>query len=173
MGKIGIFIYGRPLNQIVILMCILLFAWKKVAITMKIKKQNTWKVLNGFLFLCGTAVIVLMTVKSRTSDVYQVVLRPLASFAEARIQPEMYRSMFMNIFLFFPLGLTLPYVLPGKWNRNALLTILFALTFSIVIEYLQYLYHLGRAETDDVLCNTLGAFIGTLSYTLSRKFNQK
>lgn len=173
MGKIGTFIYGRPLEQIVILMCILLFAWTKVAITMERKKQNAWKVINGFLFFCGMAVIFFMTVRSRDSDVYQVVLRPFASFAEARTQPEIYRSMFMNIFLFFPLGLTLPYALPEKWKRNTLLTTLFALVLSITIEYLQYHYHLGRAETDDVLCNTLGAFIGTLSYTLSRKFDHK
>lgn len=117
-------------------------------------------------------VILVVTISSR-DNVSELVLQPFASFSEARIQPEMYRSMFMNLFLFFPWGLTLPYVFPGKWKRKVLITLFLTLAFSVLIEYLQYYYHLGRAETDDVICNTLGAFIGTLSYTLSRKFNHK
>ena len=31
------------------------------------------------------------------------------------------------------------------------------------IEYAQYRYALGMAEVDDVICNTLGAFIGAAS----------
>ncbi len=173
MGKLGTFIYSRPLEQIILLMCILIFVWEKIAVVIKINKRNIWKLINGVIFIGGTFIIILMTVNSRDADVYQVVLRPFASFVEARIQPEMYRSMLMNIFLFFPVGLSLPYVLPEKWNYKVLIAILGALIFSMTIEYIQYHYHLGRAETDDVLCNTLGAFIGTLSYTLSRKFNQK
>ena len=48
-------------------------------------------------------------------------------------------------------------------------SIVFAFTVSLVIEFLQFRFYLGRAETDDVICNTLGAAIGTLSYTLERK----
>jgi glycopeptide antibiotics resistance protein len=77
--------------------------------------------------------------------------------------------MLMNVFLFFPLGLTLPYALPEKWNRKGLLTIFLAQVFSIGIELAQYHFHLGRAETDDVICNTLGCVIGTLSYVISKK----
>ena len=53
------------------------------------------------------------------------------------------------------------------------ITIVFAFLLSFTVEFLQYYYHLGRAETDDVICNTLGAAIGTLSYTLERKFFAK
>ena len=99
----------------------------------------------------------------------EVILIPFYSFVEAQKQPELYRSMLMNVFLFFPLGLTLPYALPEKWNRKGLLTIFLALVFSIGIELAQYQFHLGRAETDDVICNTLGCVIGTLSYVISKK----
>ena len=171
MGRIGVYIYSRPLEQVAILMCVLLLIWTKAASMVKGTEQNAWKVINGGVCLVVLLAIGLMTLNFRESDVYQVVLRPFAAFAEARIQPEIYRSMLMNIFLFFPLGLTLPYVLPGKWKRNVLITILFACVFSFTVEFLQYYYHLGRAETDDVLCNTFGTFIGTWSYILSRKFN--
>ena len=79
----------------------------------------------------------------------------------------------MNVFLFFPLGLTFPHVLPEKWKHQVGASILFALLLSVVIEYCQYYFSLGRVETDDVICNTLGAAIGTLSYTLERKFFTK
>lgn len=135
-------------------------------------QKTLWKSVN-ILGSIGMIVVILIVTISSRGTATELVLQPFASFAEARIQPEMYRSMFMNIFLFFPLGLTLPYALPEKWKRNALITVLIAFLLSFTVEFLQYNYHLGRAETDDVLCNTLGAFVGTLSYTLSRKFDQK
>ena len=79
----------------------------------------------------------------------------------------------MNVFLFFPLGLTLPYALPERWRKKVFITIAFAFLLSFTVEFLQYYYQLGRAETDDVICNTLGVAIGTLSYTIERKFFNK
>ena len=117
--------------------------------------------------------IFVVTLLSRSSETVELILTPFHSFIEAKTQPEIYRSMLMNVFLFFPFGLTLPFALPEKWNRKALLTIVLALVLSFTIEFLQFHYHLGRAETDDVICNTLGATIGTLSYTLERKFFDK
>ena len=38
---------------------------------------------------------------------------------------------------------------------------------STVIEYTQYHFSLGMAETDDVICNTLGAFIGSTSLIIA------
>ena len=83
----------------------------------------------------------------------------------ARQQPEIYREMLMNVFLFFPLGLTLSNALPRKWHRwlRIILTTLIGCALSAGIEYAQYRYALGLAETDDVICNTLGAFLGAAS----------
>ena len=71
----------------------------------------------------------------------------------------------MNIFLFFPLGLTLSNALPRKWHRwlRIALTTLVGCALSAGIEYAQYRYALGMAEVDDVICNTLGAFLGAAS----------
>ncbi len=75
----------------------------------------------------------------------------------------------MNVFLFFPLGLSLSNALPRRWHRwgRIALTTSAACLFSIAIEYTQYHYALGLAETDDVICNTLGAFIGSTSLLLA------
>ena len=168
------YFYGFPIPRAIFLMLIIPLVWTilNYLIEIKINRKYVWKIGNVMIAMGMIAVILIATLHSR-GGVSELVLEPFYSLREMKSSPDLGRSMFMNIFLFFPLGLSLPYAFPEKWKHNALLTILFALTFSIVIEYLQYHYHLGRTETDDVLCNTLGAFIGTLSYTLSRKFNQK
>lgn len=72
----------------------------------------------------------------------------------------------MNVFLFVPMGLTLLFALPEKMNHKVLLSVLCAMVLSMIVEILQYVFQLGRAETDDVICNTLGAAIGTLAFSL-------
>ena len=44
---------------------------------------------------------------------------------------------------------------------------------SAVIEAAQYAFGLGRAETDDVLCNTLGALLGALALPLGGALGSK
>lgn len=163
--------YGLPIQKTIALMIIISVIWyycDKCVIGKKCKKIM-WKDVNRCLVIGMILIIFVLTISSRNADVTEVQWTPFHSFVEAKIQPEIYRSMLMNVFLFFPLGLTMPHALPEKWKHNALLTIIFACVLSIVIEYLQYHFHLGRAETDDVICNTLGCFIGTISYMLSKK----
>lgn len=169
------YIYTRPLNIIILVMIMGVGIWCLLNrwIKYKFSNSNVCKNINLFGTVSIIITIICSTVIIRGEGTEEVILIPFHFFYEAQNQPELYRSMFMNIFLFFPLGLTLPFALPEKWNRRALITILFSMVLSITIEYLQYHYHLGRAETDDVICNTLGAIIGTLSYTLSRKVNTK
>ena len=98
---------------------------------------------------------------------------PFHSFVEARVQPEMYRSMLMNVFLFFPIGLSLPNILPDRCKNSALIAVVFAFLISSSVEFLQYRYQLGRVEIDDVICNTFGCMVGTLSYLLEIRFAMK
>ena len=124
------------------------------------------RVLLNTALACAAAFIILYaTILTRTPGVPEAILTPFASLTAARIQPEIYREMLMNVFLFFPLGLTLSNALPRKWHRwlRIILTTLVGCAFSAGIEYAQYRYALGMAEVDDVICNTLGAFIGTTS----------
>ena len=113
--------------------------------------------------------ILFATILSRTPGSYEVILTPFATFIAAQQQPELYREMLMNVFLFFPLGLTLSNALPRTWHRwgRIVLTMLVGCLLSTGIEYAQYRYVLGMAETDDVLCNTLGAFIGSTSLLIA------
>ena len=124
------------------------------------------RVLFNTALACAAAFIILYaTILTRTPEIPEVILTPLATFIAARQQPELYREMLMNVFLFFPLGLTLSNALPRKWHRwlRIILTTLIGCILSAGIEYAQYRCALGLAETDDVICNTLGAFLGAVS----------
>lgn len=168
-------IYKLPLDYIVRAMFLLSLIWSFLGWFVKQKLQKTflWKVGNALIFLGIFAVITRMTLYTRSGGDSEVILVLFHSFVEAKEQPEMYRSMLMNVFLFFPIGLSLPNILSEQWKQSALIAIVFAFIFSLGIEFLQYHCHLGRAEIDDVLCNTLGCAIGTLSYVIERKFAVK
>lgn len=128
------------------------------------------RVLLNTALACAAAFIILYaTILTRTPGVSEAILTPFASLTAARIQPELYREMLMNVFLFFPLGLTLSNALPQKWHRwgRIILTTLIGCILSAGIEYAQYRCALGLAETDDVICNTLGAFIGSTSLLIA------
>ena len=128
------------------------------------------RVLFNTALACAAAFIILYaTILTRSAGVPEAILTPFASLTAARIQPEIYREMLMNVFLFFPLGLTLSNALPRKWHRwgRIALTTLIGCILSVGIEYAQYRYALGMAEVDDVICNTLGAFIGSTSLLIA------
>ncbi len=124
---------------------------------------------NFVLFCAAVIAILYATILTRTPGSYELILTPFATFTAALQQPELYRALLMNVFLFFPLGLTLSNALPRKWHRwgRIALTALVGCVLSVGIEYTQYRYALGMAETDDVICNTLGAFLGSASLLIA------
>lgn len=162
-------IYGLPLHRVILYMAFFVLLWHLVThvCQKRLIIKRIWKGINIAGFAGIVMVILTMTIFSRQES-YGLVLIPFYSLIEAKTQPEMYRSMLMNVFLFFPLGLTLPYVLPEKYKKQVLFTILFGLLLSAGIEFAQYYFHLGRAEVDDVICNTLGCAIGTMGYWRGR-----
>lgn len=146
--------------------CILLLSLLLLWPTLCQRVGERRRVLLNTALTCVAAFIILYaTILTRTPGVPEAILTPLASLTAARIQPEIYREMLMNVFLFFPLGLTLSNALPRKWHRwlRIILTTLVGCVLSAGIEYAQYRCALGLAETDDVICNTLGTFLGAAS----------
>ena len=155
-------IYAMNLWVTCILLVTLVLVWATLCQHMR---KRRWAAINKVLFFLSTAVVLYTTLLTRTSGGYEVILTPFAALAAARVQPELYREMLMNVFLFFPLGLTLSNALPRRWNRwlRIGVTTLAGCLLSAGIEYAQYRFALGLAETDDVLCNTLGALLGAAS----------
>ena len=166
MGKVFWYIYVQPLHRIIIGMLLFVLIWAVIGSISK--KQVWWKMLNMAVFLGIIAGILYATVYSRAEQPHTHVLIPFHSFAEAKKQPELYRSMLMNIILFQPMGMSLPNLLPHKIHPAAV-AILFALVFSAGIEAVQYFFSLGRCEFDDVIMNTLGAALGITSHIVASK----
>ena len=169
MHKLFLFIYRQPLQRILLWMLLLIFLWGYLGF--REGREKRWRLLNFILFAGTAAAIFYMTVYTRGEGAGEVVLVPFQSFQEAKIQPELYRSMLMNVFLFVPIGLSLPFLL-GRGRLPEVLTVALALAFTAGIEYLQYRYALGRCEVDDVIMNTLGAAVGTLAHWLCRNWER-
>lgn len=169
------FIYTQPLSRVIIAMAIAIAIWGYARTKLYGKR---WNIANALL-ACGMVMAILcITIMGRTTGERTLILKPFASLAAARKQSEAYRELLMNIFLFFPFGLTLSNALPqnwGRWRRIGL-TVITGLLLSAGIEYIQYRFALGVAETDDVICNTIGAFIGSTSLLIAHgieKYNEK
>lgn len=155
-------IYSKPLSNIILAIVIAIVAWGYLRTKVQLRR---WTMANFVLFCAAVIAILYATILNRTPGNYELILTPFAALSAARQQPELYRAMLMNVFLFFPLGLTLSNALPQKWHRwgRIAFTTLIGCILSAGIEYAQYRCALGLAETDDVICNTLGAFLGAAS----------
>ena len=163
----GIYIYALPLRVVFTMIVAGILLWGLLR-----AKWNglLWRNGNLCLLILSFAGVLYLTIFDRSVGSYGVVLRPFAMIERAHNQPELYREMLMNIFLFFPLGLTLSNVLPQEWSRwgRIALTTLFGCLLSIGVEFAQYRFSLGMVEADDVICNTLGASIGACSLCIAR-----
>ena len=161
------YIYSLPLVVIILFIGLVLIVWGGLSSHMDARH---WRHGNLILALLMVGAILCATILTRTPGDYGLILTPFATFTAAQQQPELYRAMLMNVFLFFPLGLTLSNALPQKWHRwgRIAFTTLIGYILSTGIEYAQYRCALGMAEVDDVICNTLGAFIGSTSLLIAR-----
>ena len=160
------FIYSRPLSLIVLLIVVFTALWSFCASRFTGRR---WRLFSALCAIAALFAILYTTIFSRTPSAVTLILQPFAALAAAKVQPEFYREMLMNMLLFFPLGLALSHALPSglpAWARVCI-TVLAGCVLSIGIEVLQYRFALGTAETDDVICNTLGALIGAASLPLS------
>ena len=156
-------IYVSNISTILISIPIIVLVWSVIGVAF----YKYMRIVGAVAACVAIGVILYLTVFSRSSSRIGADLIPFSSFERAKLEPEMYRSMLMNTFLFVPLGLSLPFVFGGGTGKRILLTILIGLLLSITVESIQYFAHLGMTETDDVICNTLGTAIGSCAYPLT------
>ena len=163
------YVYAQNLNFVAFLIFIAIVLWACTASNIK-KNKKYFKLFNAFLFVSIVIIVIYRTLISRSPTYSNVEFVPFKLFFTNEDYKAVMRSFFMNVFLFTPLGICMPYVLSKKSRKwPVFVAVVFAIILSVGIEFLQYYYHLGRCETDDVIANTLGAAIGTLSYCLYMK----
>ena len=123
------------------------------------KINEIWKKINVSMSILSLLLILKMTLFGRKIGDRELELLP---FYTVSYNDEAIRTLLMNVVLFLPFGLTVPYVLykiKKKWHRWGI-CIVVGLGISLGIEIIQYYFGLGRAETDDVICNTFGCILG-------------
>lgn len=162
-------IYSLPLWKIILYSIVAIVFWGKLSIKVS---GRLWNRINKILLLFSAFAVIYVTL-FRTAYLSELVLMPFYSFIEAQQQPEMYRSMLMNVFLFLPMGIFMPFVLDKRVRHNIICTIIVAMLFSTAIEITQYVFCLGRCETDDVIMNTLGAAAGSISFRIAKREARK
>jgi len=156
-------IYITDIKYIMTAIPVLVLVWSVIGVVIYKKVR----IASSVLIVLSAAIILYATVIKRTQENLGFDLIPFSSFQRAVEQPEMYRSMLMNVFLFVPLGMSLVFVFSGSALKRILLTVLVGFLLSVTVETVQYLYSLGMTETDDVICNTFGALIGSMAFPLS------
>lgn len=158
-----------PLSRLTWFFLLGLAVWTALAVAMDSSGHGkAWRRCNGWIAVVYTVLLLYMTVASRSETPYGGLrLLPFYSFYLAREENrEFYRTLLMNVFLFFPLGLTLPFGLSAR-KRPVLQALLLGILLSVCIEALQYAFSLGWAETDDVIMNALGLLIGSVPYGIA------
>lgn len=169
------FIYVQPLHRIIIIAVLAIIIWAKMMSRLETQDNNTkiCIVINALFLVIWFLGVLCATLLEREKQTINPVLRPLYSLSAAMFSTEIIRLFFMNAFLFLPLGMCFPFILPCHQKHKIRDTVLAAILVSGVIEVSQFYFHLGCCEVDDVIMNTLGALIGTLAYDLSVKNNKE
>ena len=137
---------------------------------------TVWTVMMILLYRCGKIRICLAVIGAalalalilyqtvfRGSTERRLILQPFAILLKAiRDNSEYYRSIALNAILFTPLGFTSSTLLSQRFaaGRSVLYSVLIGLLLSAAVETAQYVFALGIAETDDLIMNAVGVFVG-------------
>lgn len=159
--------YIQPMDMVYLEMALVFTVWTVFMIILKGGIRRTAGVI---FFVLAVLMILTVTLLRRSSSVYLGVNKiPFYTFEKAKIQPELYRTLIMNLFMFVPFGMSFPFSLPEKIRFKFLITVLSAAVFSTAVETCQYVFKLGMFDIDDVIFNALGAALGYFSFAICIK----
>lgn len=119
----------------------------------------------GMVFLCYLLVVCGATL-GRGNGWQTVMLGPFSSYRDAWYSFSEYawRNLILNILMFVPLGFLLPCLF--RTFRRPWAAYGAGAGFSLLLELIQLIFHLGVFETDDILNNFAGTVIGYGFYRL-------
>ena len=143
---------------------IFVFTYIIMFINSVLENKKIKKAIYFCIFFLSLAVIMYITVISRTdSDIESISFIPFSSYISVvnGANPEILRSNYMNVLLFYPLGLSSALLLEKK--RRFIIAIIITILFSCGIEGTQFVFLLGYVEIDDVIHNFLGFILGFIA----------
>lgn len=162
----SITVYTQPIKYIVLEIILIPVMWVMVSLLVS-RRSELDRPINALILFAAILLIVHSTLLNRVSGARSgVVSLPFQQFiASIRDNREILRSLLLNILLFCPFGAA--FVNLFSQHKPSASRVSFAcilgMLLSLLIEWIQYHFSLGNAEADDVICNTLGTFIGALS----------
>lgn len=153
-------IYHLPFSFVFIGIFIIVVFWSIVQ--RKVSKS---------IIIIGLIIAILMilycTILTRTRWHREFELNPFYVLFEKELKPELVIGMIMNSVLFVPFGLFFSCLIK---KYPIFMTVITSIIISTFIEIFQWIYGLGKAETIDIIMNTIGAFIGSLSTYINLKW---
>ena len=157
-------IITRILLGLIITGILLTITFRKDKNTPRTRTATSSLLLCCYLSVTFTEIVGIPTVSeiSRMSGLGENIFNPVINFVP--FADGLSLSFILNIFLLMPLGFLCPFI--SRTWEHAGNTVLLGLSLSLLIEVSQ-LFTLYRAtDIDDLLTNTLGAFIGWLCFRL-------
>lgn len=159
------FVYKLPLGVIGIIIAVSGLIWAELSVLFN--RSRKFSLIGKFLqyvFLAfSIGLIIYTTFANRDATINSVQLQPFYSFELAKTNPEMYRTMLMNVLLFVPFGIFLSDVISKQIPLflRIIITLFAGVILSSAIEFLQYRFSFGKCEIDDIFCNSLGVLFGS------------
>lgn len=168
-SQIYSYIYSQPLDRLAGFSIAIIFEWTILMCFLK-RDFKLFKSLNKFCTVAAFVAILCATILNRNSGTSsKVVLLPLSSLSQERFSADLCKECIMNVLLFLPLGIFMPYAMPQSRKNKVILTIMFGMSVSICVEMIQGILGIGWFETDDIINNTLGVVVGSRSYAAFEK----
>ena len=81
-----------------------------------------------------------------------------------------FTNLFGNVIGFIPFGMLVPVVFRNFQNGG--ITVLSGFGFSLLVETIQLITKVGSFDVDDMILNTLGAFLGYVAYWICDKIRR-
>lgn len=143
---------------VILVIVLLLSAVLSFIIACHCKQKRCKGVLIVWIAACVFLMLYISVFKREPKTEMSINLVPFWSIGAMRdgLVETFYEKIF-NVLFFVPYGCLLGAYFRHKTIKRALLL---GLTTSVVIELLQLFTRTGTCETDDVICNTFGCFIG-------------
>lgn len=155
-------VYGMSVTALLIFTVLILIMSAALHVFFK---AGIKQIIGIVLTVCVLLILLYVTMLGRSEPETGLVLVPGYSIARAFSSEVYLKMVLLNIFIFVPYGAFVSLIF-SRYGRKVtvLVTLLSGLALTLLIEALQYFLGLGCAETDDVICNMAGVFIGLLPF---------
>lgn len=162
-----IFTFVNELPFIVSFLVTIVFVVIYGLVARKLYKKKTWKIIAIIVLMLWFIALVWTTINSRDCWTRKIDIVPFSNLIKLNNIHGIVKGYILNAILFVPLGMTAPFIINNYVKRPVLETILYGFIISLIIEITQYIFAVGYSEMEDLIMNTAGTAIGTISYLIA------